>query len=82
MTTTDSLAEQLRDRLIALAVEPLKELDTLNKHDDETEVARERGRYEAARDAFIAYLVTFGQVADFQAANVADMIIQSAYTNA
>jgi hypothetical protein len=74
--------EILRDRLVDLAVAPLVELDRIGRHGDEAEIARERGRYEAARDAFIAFLVTFGQVAEFQSANVADIIIENAHKRA
>jgi len=70
----DPQAVVLRDRLLALAAEPLDELDKLSKGDT-GEVARENGRYEAARSALIAWIATFGQVAEFQAPNVADIII-------
>jgi hypothetical protein len=79
MTAMISPAEQLRDRLIALTVEPLVELDELNKHDDAIEVANARGRYESARAGVVAWVSTCGQVAEFQAANVADMLIKSAH---
>jgi hypothetical protein len=82
MSTTDALAEQLRDRLITLAVEPLLELDTLNKHDDPNEIANARGRHESAKAALVAWMTTFGQVAEFQAPTVTEMIIKNAYRNA
>jgi hypothetical protein len=82
MTAVNSPAEQLRDRLIALAVEPLVELDTLNKHEDAAEIVHARGRYESAKAAVVAWFSTCGQVAPFQAETVAETIIQNAYNNA
>lgn len=73
----DPMAEILRDRLVVMAVDALTELEGLHKS-DEVEAAHERGRYAVAREAFIAFLTTFGQVAEFQAPTVADMIISSA----
>lgn len=81
----DPMAEQLRDQLVSLAVNAWVAMAQYSRNDPRMEVqkyiSREYGRYESARSSLILFLESFGQVASFQSANVADSIIDNAIRN-
>jgi hypothetical protein len=78
-------AEQMRDQLVSLAVNAWVAMAPYSRNDPRLEVqkliSREYGRYESARASLILFLESFGQVASFQSANVADWIIDNAIRN-
>lgn len=81
----EPMAEQMRDQLISLAVNAWVSMSQYSRNDPRMEVqkwiSREYGKYEGARSSLILFLESFGQVASFQSANVADWLIDTAIRN-